>query len=311
VALFDRAIVRMLPAVPRPVVRRLSERYIAGPELEDACRVVKELNERGRMATIDVLGEEVTTREEARALVKQYEDVFETIRERGLDSNVSVKPTGLGLNLERDYCRDNLASIVRCAEQRDNFVRIDMEDATTTSDTLAVYRQLRAHGHDRVGIVLQARLRRTIDDIAALADLRPNVRVCKGIYLEPPEIAYQGFETIRENFADAIDELLGVGAYVAIATHDEWVIERALELLHRHGRQREEYEFQMLLGVRERLGDQLVADGHRLRIYVPYGRRWYEYSMRRLQENPKIATYVAIDTLNRLRPGGDGRSANS
>jgi proline dehydrogenase len=298
----------MLPAVPRTVVRRLSERYIAGPELVDACRVVKELNGRGRTATIDVLGEEVTTHDEATALVEEYEDVFETIRRQGLDSGVSVKPTGLGLKLDRDFCRENIASIVRCAEQRDNFVRIDMEDSTTTSDTLAVYRDLRTQGLERVGVVLQARLRRTIDDIHALADLKPSVRICKGIYLEPAEIAYQGFDTIRANFARAVDELLGAGAYVAIATHDEWVLERALDLVKRHGRSRDEYEFQMLLGVRERLGDELVRDGHRLRIYVPYGRRWYEYSMRRLQENPKIATYIAFDTLGRLRPGGNGRS---
>ena len=299
----------MLPAVPRAVVRRLSERYIAGPEIADACRVVKELNARGRTATIDVLGEEVTRREEARALVGEYEDVFETIRRQGLDTGVSVKPTGLGLKLDRDFCRDNIASIVRCAEERDNFVRIDMEDSTTTSDTLTVYRELRSQGLERVGVVLQARLRRTIEDIHALADLKPSVRICKGIYLEPAEIAYQGFDTIRENFVRAIEELLSAGAYVAVATHDEWVIGRALELLKRHGLKPDEYEFQMLLGVRENLGDQLVRDCHRLRIYVPYGRRWYEYSMRRLQENPKIATYIAIDTLGRLRPGGNGRSA--
>ncbi|MBA2536096.1 MAG: proline dehydrogenase family protein [Actinobacteria bacterium] len=308
-ALLDRALVRMLPAVPRAVVRRLSERYIAGPEIADACRVVKELNARGRTATIDVLGEEVTRREEARALVGEYEDVFETIRRQGLDTGVSVKPTGLGLKLDRDLCRENIASIVRCAEERDNFVRIDMEDSTTTSDTLAVYRELRSQGLERVGVVLQARLRRTIEDIHALADLKPSVRICKGIYLEPAEIAYQGFDTIRENFVRAIEELLSAGAYVAVATHDEWVIGRALELLKRHGLKPDEYEFQMLLGVRERLGDELVRDDHRLRIYVPYGRRWYEYSMRRLQENPKIATYIAIDTLGRLRPGGNGRSA--
>ncbi len=299
----------MLPAVPRAVVRRLSERYIAGPELGDACRVVKELNARGRTATIDVLGEEVTKREEARALVEEYEDVFETIRRQGLDTGVSVKPTGLGLKLDRDLCRENIASIVRCAEERDNFVRIDMEDSTTTSDTLTVYRELRSQGLGRVGVVLQARLRRTIDDIHALADLKPSVRICKGIYLEPAEIAYQGFDTIRENFVRAIEELLSAGAHVAVATHDEWVLERALELVKRYGLKPDEYEFQMLLGVRERLGDELVGDGHRLRIYVPYGRRWYEYSMRRLQENPKIATYIAIDTLGRLRPGGNGRSA--
>jgi proline dehydrogenase len=301
----------MLPAVPRPVVKRLSERYIAGSELVDACRVVKELNGRGRTATIDVLGEEVTKREEALALVEEYEDVFETIRRQGLDTGVSVKPTGLGLKLDREFCRENIASIVRCAEERDNFVRIDMEDSTTTSDTLAVYRELRSQGLRRVGVVLQARLRRTIDDIGALADLRPSVRICKGIYLEPDEIAYQDSDTIRENFAHAIDELLSAGAYVAVATHDEWVIDRALELLKRHGLKRDEYEFQMLLGVRERLGDDLVRDGHRLRIYVPYGRRWYEYSMRRLQENPKIATYIAVDTLDRLRRSRNGDAHGS
>jgi proline dehydrogenase len=310
VALFDRAIVRMLPAVPRPVVRRLSERYIAGPALADACRVVKELNDRGRTATIDVLGEEVTHRDEARALVDEYVDVFDTIRAQGLDSNVSVKPTGLGLKLDRAFCRDNIAEIVRCAERGGNFVRIDMEDASTTSDTLAVYRELRAEGLERVGVVLQARLHRTLDDVRGLADLRPSVRICKGIYLEPENIAYQDFQEIRENFVRTLEALLDAGCSVAIATHDDWLVERGLDLVARHGLGPGEYEFQMLLGVRERLGNELVRDGHRLRIYVPYGRRWYEYSMRRLQENPKIATYIAIDTLARLRPGADGRSAS-
>ena len=310
-ALFDRTIVRVLPVVPRPVVRRLAERYIAGPELEDACRTVKALNERGRMATIDVLGEEIHTRDEALALVDHYRHVFDTIREQGLDSNVSVKPTGLGLKLDRDFCRENVASIVSCAEERNNFVRIDMEDATTTSDTLAVYRELRAEGLEKVGVVLQARLRRTLDDVADLADLRPSVRVCKGIYLEPENIAYQGFQEIRDNFVRIVEALLDAGAYVAVATHDEWLVEQAVRLVDKYGLGREEYEFQMLLGVREALGDELLRAGHRLRIYVPFGRRWYEYSMRRLQENPKIATYIAVDTLTRLRPGGNGSSSTA
>ncbi len=310
-AILDRALVRVLPAVPRPVVKLLSERYIAGPELSDACRVVKELNDRGRMATIDVLGEEVTRREECRALVDEYENVFETIRRQKLDSNVSVKPTGLGLKLDRDFCRENVASIVSCAEERNNFVRIDMEDATTTSDTLAVYRELRAEGLEKVGVVVQARLRRTLDDVADLADLRPSVRVCKGIYLEPEDIAYQDFQEIRDNFVRIVEALLDAGAYVAVATHDEWLVEQAVRLVDRYGLGREEYEFQMLLGVREALGDQLLRAGHRLRIYVPFGQRWYEYSMRRLQENPKIATYIALDTLTRLRPGGNGSSSSA
>jgi proline dehydrogenase len=307
VALLDRAIVRVLPAVPRPLVRRLSERYIAGPELADACRVVRGLNEGGKMATIDVLGEEAVRRDEAEALVEAYMDVFETIRQQGLDSNVSVKLTGLGLKPDRDFCLENVARIVRCAAERNNFVRIDMEDSSTTSATLAIYRELRDQGLDNVGVVLQSRLRRTLDDTRDLADLRPSVRVCKGIYVEPPEIAYQGYQEVRDNFARAIDELLAGDSYVAVATHDEWVIEEAKRLFQKHRRGRSEYEFQMLLGVREHLGDALVREGHRVRIYVPFGRRWYEYSLRRLQENPAIAGYVAADTLNRLVGRRDGR----
>jgi proline dehydrogenase len=306
VSLLDRAIVRTLPAVPRPVVKRLSSRYIAGAELRDAVRVVRALNDQGKMATLDVLGEEVHNRNEALALVDEYMAVFEAIRREDLDSNVSVKPTGLGLTIDRDFFHENLATLVRCAEERSNFVRIDMEDASTTSDTLAVYRMLREEGLESVGVVLQSRLRRTLDDVGDFADLRPNVRVCKGIYLEPVEIAYQGAEAIRENFVDILDALLEVGAYIGIATHDEWVIERAKELLTKRGRKREEYEFQMLLGVHERLAGELVRQGHRLRIYVPYGRQWYEYSLRRLQENPAMAGAIARQTVGRFVPGLNG-----
>jgi proline dehydrogenase len=307
VALLDRAIVRALPAVPKPIVRRISQRYIAGEGIADACRVVEELNAAGKMATIDVLGEEITTPEEARHIAYSYDDVFRVIEERGLDSNVSVKLTGLGLKLGRDVCRRNLERTVRGAAERGNFVRIDMEDSSCTDDTLALYRELREEGLDNVGIVLQAYLRRTLDDIASLADLTPNVRLCKGIYLEPLKIAYQGFEEVRANLVRALEALLGGGSYVGIATHDEWLLDEGARLVREHGRARDEYEFQMLLGVREARADRLVQDGHRLRIYVPYGEQWYAYSLRRLQENPKIAGYIAADTLGRLVPGRNGR----
>jgi proline dehydrogenase len=302
VALLDRAIVRVLPAVPRPVVKKLSRRYIAGSTLVEACRVVSGLNEEGKMATIDVLGEEITGREEATALLAEYEDVFETIEREGLDSNISVKLTGLGLNLDHEFCRDNIAELVQEAAKRNNFVRIDMEDSSTTTETLELYRELRGQGLDNVGIVLQAYMKRTLTDIADLSDLRPNVRVCKGIYVEPAEIAYQEFETVRMNFVEGVGALLDAGGYVAIATHDDWVIGEALALIEERGLAPDQYEFQMLLGVRPELGDELVREGHRLRIYVPFGRQWYEYSLRRLQENPKIAGYIALDTLKRLRP---------
>jgi proline dehydrogenase len=302
VTIIDRAIVRALPAVPRQVVKRLSSRYIAGTTLAEACDVVRELNAHGKEATLDVLGEEVTLREEAIGLRDAYRRALDTIEEDGLRSNVSVKLTALGLKLDRGLCRADLTAVVEEAARFDNFVRIDMEDSSTTSETLALYRQIREEGHDNLGVVLQAALKRTLSDIGGLGDLRPNVRVCKGIYVEPPEIAYQEDEIIRLNFLDALEALFDIGSYVGIATHDDWLIGEALALVERRGLGRDDYEFQMLLGVRAELGDGLVREGHRLRIYVPFGRRWYEYSIRRLQENPKIAGYVAIDTLKRLRP---------
>ncbi len=300
--IIDRAIVRALPAVPRQVVKRLSSRYIAGTTLAEACDVVRELNAHGKEATLDVLGEEVTLREEAIGLRDAYRRALDTIEEDGLRSNVSVKLTALGLKLDRGLCRADLTAVVEEAARFDNFVRIDMEDSSTTSETLALYRQIREEGHVNLGVVLQAAMKRTLSDIGGLGDLRPNVRVCKGIYVEPPEIAYQEDEIIRLNFLDALEALFDIGSYVAIATHDDWLIGEALALVERRGLGRDDYEFQMLLGVRAELGDGLVREGHRLRIYVPFGRRWYEYSIRRLQENPKIAGYVAIDTLKRLRP---------
>jgi proline dehydrogenase len=299
-AIFDRAIVRLLPAVPRPLVQKLSERYIAGPELKDARETVRRINAEGKMATIDVLGEEITTEEEAAAIVRAYQDVFADIQRCGLDSNVSVKLTGLGLNLGYEVCRDNLRTVVEDAATRGNFVRIDMEDSSTTDATLRLYRELREDGLDNVGVVLQAMLRRTIRDVETLADLKPNVRLCKGIYVEPPNLAYEEYDAVRASFVRALEALLDAGCYVGIATHDEWLLHEGRRLVSQHSLGREDYEFQMLLGVRGELGDELAVEGHRLRIYVPFGRHWYAYSLRRLQENPKIAGYIAADTLGRL-----------
>jgi proline dehydrogenase len=298
----------MLPAVPRPIVQKLSERYIAGPELKDARAAVRRLNAHGKLATIDVLGEEITSEEDAAAIVDAYQDVFADIERCGLDSNVSVKLTALGLNLDPDLCRDNLRTVVADAARRGNFVRIDMEDSSTTDDTLRLYRELRDEGFDNLGIVLQAMLRRTLVDIRALADLRPSVRLCKGIYVEPEEVAFNAFEAVRANFVCGLETLLDAGCYVGIATHDRWLVDQGRRLVRERGLGRDEYEFQMLLGVRPDLGDELVDEGHKLRIYVPFGRHWYEYSLRRLQENPKIAGYIAGDTVGRLVGRRNGRS---
>jgi proline dehydrogenase len=303
VTLLDRAIVRMLPAVPRPVVQLFSSRYIAGATLADAVGVVRRLNDAGKIATIDVLGEEITREEEARAIAQAYRDVFAAIARNGLDSNVSVKLTALGLDLSYELCRENLESVVREAAGHGNFVRIDMEDSSTTDDTLRLYRQLREAGHDNVGVVLQAYLRRTLDDVRELGDLHPNVRLCKGIYVEPPSIAFTDDEAVRANFVRSLEALLEVGAYVGVATHDEWLIGEALRLVSARELRRDAYELQMLLGVREARAAELVAEGHRLRIYVPFGEHWYAYSLRRLQENPAMAGTIARATAGRvLRP---------
>src|SRR4051794_21672497 len=245
------------------------------------------------MATVDVLGEEITSAEEARAIAGQYHDVLARIDAEGLDANVSVKLTGLGLELDHALCRENLEAVVADAAARSNFVRIDMEDSSTTDRTLELYRGLRGDGHTNLGVVLQAYLRRTVSDLPGL----DNVRICKGIYIEPPELAYRDYDAVRANFVRCLEALVAQGTYVGIATHDEYLIGEALRIVE--GLPRERYEFQMLLGVRPDRADDLVAAGHRLRVYVPFGTHWYEYSVRRLQENPSIAGYVAADTLRR------------
>ena len=281
-------------------MHKLSERYIAGPELADACRVIQRQNAAGKLATVDVLGEDVRSQGEAAAFVTAYLETLEAIEREGLDANISVKPTAFGLKLGYDLCRRNLEVVIQDAAKRGSFVRVEMEDSSCTDDTLRLYRELREVGHENVGVVLQAYLRRTLDDVRTLADLRPDVRLVKGIYVEPPEIAFQDADEIRASFVAALETLFESGAYVGIATHDDALIEAAIRLVDDRRLAPEDYEFQMLLGVRERAGNELVQAGHRLRIYVPYGRRWYEYSLRRLQENPKIAGYIAADTLSRL-----------
>jgi proline dehydrogenase len=294
----DSTISRVLPAVPRRIVRRLAAPYIAGPTLDDAVRVVRRLNAEGKLATVDVLGEEVSSADEAGRITAAYFGALERIESEKLDANISVKLTGLGLELGDEVCRANLVSLLDDAQGRGNFVRIDMEDSSTTDATLSLYRELRAAGHDNVGVVLQAYMRRTAADLVSLH----NVRLCKGIYVEPLEIAFQDPDEVRGSYLAALDALLAQGSYVGIATHDELLIAESLRRIGALGLGHDRYEFQMLLGVRASRGDELVRAGHRLRVYVPFGTHWYEYSIRRLQENPKLAGYAAADTFRRLKP---------
>jgi proline dehydrogenase len=293
-AILDRALVRLLPAVPRTVVRRIADRYIAGEELGDAVETVARLNAGGRTATIDVLGEEVARREEVREITRAYLDASRRSASGASTRTSASSPPGW-------VCCSGTTSRARTSRRSSAArPRSGTSSASTwrtprrPDDTLRIYRELRDDGLDNVGVVLQARLRRTLEDIEALAELRPNIRICKGIYLEPEEIAFTGFEEIRLNYVRCLEALDSAASFVGVATHDEFLISEAKRVMQ------EPYEFQMLLGVREPLGDQLVRDGARLRIYVPYGRQWYEYSLRRLQENPRIAGYVATDTVGRI-----------
>jgi proline dehydrogenase len=300
---FDRLVAASLPAVPRVVVRKIADRYIAGETLEDAVATVRGLNALGAMATVDVLGEFISRPEEAEDTATQYERALDAIAAGQLDANVSVKLSALGIEIDRALVDRTLARVLRSARRHRIFVRIDMEHSGLIDETLDVYRGLRGAGHDDVGIVIQSYMRRAEADVAALADLTPSVRLVKGIYLEPEDIAYQAMPEINASYLRLLEQLVEQGSYVAIATHDPALLDGALNLIDRRGLGRDRYEFQMLLGVAEEARRKLIADGHRLRVYVPYGRAWYAYSVRRLKENPSIAGYVARDVVRTIVPG--------
>jgi proline dehydrogenase len=291
--LLDRSVSLALPAVPKSIVRHFSKRYIAGPKEEDAFRVARELTREGAMSTLDILGEFIDSREAALENTRAYEGLVARLHEQGLpETNISVKLTSLGLLLDRQLCLENMRGLMQRVQEADNFVRIDMEDSPCTSATLDIYRTLRAEFPGRVGIVLQSRLRRTHDDVNQLAQEPTNFRLCKGIYLEPRPIAYTGAELIRRNFVLVLERMFELGAYVGIATHDELLVWESLRLIRKFALTREQYEFQMLLGVDEQLRRILIDAGHRLRVYVPFGEHWYQYSVRRLRENPQLAGHA-------------------
>ncbi len=309
---FNKLVAQTLPAVPKPIVRRVSARYIAGETLEEAVAVVRSLNRRGMMATLDVLGEFVSTAEEARRAGDAYRNVLRAIDREKLDSNVSLKLTQMGLKLGTGLAYDVTHGVVEEAERLGNWVRIDMEDSSCTDDTLAVFERHRAAHPGRVGCVIQAYLKRSLEDVRKLAAEKANVRLCKGIYIESPEIAYRRHDEINTSYKQCLRVLLEGGAYVGIATHDRELVEDAFSLVAELGLARERYEFQMLLGVTEGLRAEILDRGHRLRVYVPHGSHWYPYSVRRLKENPAIAGHIMRDMLTRSRKsngsgGGNGR----
>ncbi|MGQ9839806.1 MAG: proline dehydrogenase family protein [Anaerolineae bacterium] len=274
-----------------PVSRRMARRFVAGETLEDALTAVKNLNAQGMCATLDHLGENVTNREEALAAADEYLTALKALFAAQVDCNVSVKLTQMGLDLGDDFCYDNVVRIVSQAAELGNFVRIDMEGSAYTERTLAIYRRLRQH-YNNVGIVLQAYLRRTQADAEALINEGiGHFRLCKGAYDEPADIAYRQRPQVTQALNDLVRTCLSPesraqGAYTAVASHDEAVINFTRAYVEQHDIPPSAYEFQMLYGIRRELQAELARRGYRVRIYVPYGTHWYPYFMRRLAERP-------------------------
>ncbi len=293
----NNIIVSALQIFPKGFVKRFAMRYIAGEEIDDAVRLVQELNSKRMTATVDVLGENVNTKEEAIESTKAAKGVLKVIKGNHLDANLSIKLTQFGLNIDHDFCFDNIREVLDLAKGDGNFVRIDMEDSTTISATLEMYERLRKSGFDNTGVVIQAYMRRSEADVKRLIEMKASVRLVKGIYIEPESIAFKGKNEIRANFVKLLKLLFEGKCCVAIATHDDYLIRAAYELIEKFSPAHGEYEFQMLLGVRSDLRDKIVADGHRLRVYVPFGKHWYAYSIRRFKENPQVAGHVLKSIL--------------
>ncbi|HET6271817.1 MAG TPA: proline dehydrogenase family protein [Bacteroidota bacterium] len=297
--MLNKLVVAILPAVPKSVVRQFANRYIAGETLADAVRCVRQLNSETVCATLDVLGEDITTKEEAVVSRNHSIQVLHTITREKLDSNLSIKLTSLGLKMGLDFCADNVREVLKVAAGYGTFVRFDMEDSSCTSDTITIFQRLQEE-FPNTGIVLQAYMRRSENDVRMLLKASTNFRLCKGIYKEPPHIAFQGREEVQRNYLTLLELMLRNNSYVGIATHDTVLVDGALRIIGKFGLKKSGYEFQMLLGVRPELRRKLVREGHKVRLYVPFGEHWYGYSTRRFKENPEIAGYVfkALFTRN-------------
>jgi proline dehydrogenase len=289
--IFNPTIKAILPLVPKPLVRQIAKPYIAGETLDELVGVVEDLNLNGFSVATSILGEFVNEQNQAIEAGVDYIEVLTEIQSRNLDSNIHVKLTHLGLTIDKELCYSNLKSILKKAEETHNFVRIDMEDSSCTDDTLSIFEKAQRE-FENVGIVIQACMRRSMADIQKLNVLKANVRLCKGIYIEPRNIAYNDYQNVRENYSALLKELLTAGCYVGIATHDEWLVKDAFQTIDDLGLNPTQYEFQMLYGVTPSLRQSIREAGHRLRVAVPFGPAWYPYSIRRLRKNPAIAGYV-------------------
>jgi len=295
--MFNRFIAAILPWFPKKFIWLFSKSYISGETVDDAIRVSKELKKDNIDITLDVLGEFITTLDEAEENKKEYLNLIDVTYKSGIEGNFSVKPTFFGLLIDEEICYKHIREIVAKASAYNNFIRIDMEDSSCTDMEIELFSRLQKEFPGNVGLVVQAYLKRTLDDVIGLSDLNSekhplNFRLCKGIYIEPAEIAYKKYEEINKHFLEDLEYMLKNKIYAGIATHDKPLVEGAFKLIKKYNVPKSMYEFQMLYGVTPNLRESIVKDGHRMRVYVPFGTKWFGYSTRRLKENPKMASQI-------------------
>jgi proline dehydrogenase len=295
--MFNRFIAAILPYFPKKFIWIFSRSYISGETLDDAMRVSKDLNSKNMKVTLDVLGEFIKTLDEAEANRNEYLNLIDISYKNHIDGNFSIKPTSFGLLLDKEKCYQYVKEIVAKAATYNGFIRIDMEDSPCTDDEISLFRRLKAEFPSNVGLVIQAYLRRTFEDLEQMLDLNSpemplSYRLCKGIYIEPEAIAFKKYEEINSHYLEDLEFILRNKIHVGIATHDKPLIEGAYNLIKKYNVPKHMYEFQMLYGVTPRLRESIVNEGHTMRVYVPFGKQWFGYSTRRLKENPKMASHI-------------------
>ncbi len=295
--MFNKMIAGILPFMPKKLVWVFSKKYIAGESISDAVKASKELNREGCMVTLDILGEFISDLNEAKANRDEYLELIDAIEKEDIDGNYSLKPTSFGLLIDEAVCYSYIREIVAKAASYSNFIRIDMEDSRCVDKEIRLYRRLHQEFPKNTGLVVQAYLKRTLHDLNDMRDMNTveqplNFRLCKGIYVEPESIAFKKYEEINQHFLEDLEYIFEQKMYPGIATHDKALVDGAMKLIETYQRPKDSYEFQMLYGVTPELRKSIVEKGHRMRVYVPFGKDWFGYSTRRLKENPKMASHI-------------------
>ncbi len=295
--MFNKLIAAIIPHMPKKLVWIFSRAYIAGEKIDDAIRVSRDLNDKNITVTVDILGEFITNPDQAEENKQEYLEVISRTEKENIRGNYSLKPTSFGLLLDKEVCYKHIREILAKAAGHNNFVRIDMEDSSCVDLEIELFRRLHQEFPENVGLVFQSYLKRTLHDLKGLMDIHTgdhplNFRLCKGIYVESPEIAFKKHKEINRHFLEDLEFLFRNKVFPGIATHDKNLIDGCYALIEKHKVPKEMYEFQMLYGVTPALRKSIVDKGHRMRVYVPFGKDWFGYSTRRLKENPKMANHI-------------------